>query len=326
MRAHLLTLLKAAIGLGLIVLVVRQADWPHLVETLRGTDLPLFGAACLAFVAAIAANAWRWKAVMDHIQVPMCWRDAMVGSFEANFFNQFLPSSVGGDSVKALRAYDAGATLGRALLGVVIDRAYGLWFMSLAVVALVVGFPSPVVGAPAFPIIGIASVMAAVGAVVAIGVGMLPLKGMIPRWLHPLWALVEGFAGVARSPARLFEVLLSLVISNAALLAAFMLCSQALGLMLNLVDGALVMFAMLLASIIPVSLGGWGVREGVAVLLLTATGATAAQALGLSILFGLVMTVIALIGGIMWALSPYRRISASDAMASLRGASGSTRE
>ena len=321
-RAHASTLLKAVIGIALIVFVIRQADWARLVDVLRGTDMVLFGAACAVFAAAIAANAWRWMAVMSHLGAPIGPRDAIVGSFEANFFNQFLPSSVGGDPVKALRAYDAGASLGRALLGVIIDRAYGLWFMSLAVVALIAGFRSPVIDAPAFPVVAIASVVAAVGAVAAIVVGALPLEQALPRWLQPLWALVLGFSGVARDPRRLFVVVITLLVSNAVLLAAFLLCGLALGLVLGVVDGALVMFGMLLASVVPVSLGGWGVREGVAVLLLTATGASAAQAVAVSILFGLAMTVVALAGGVMWALSPYRRISAREAMAQLRRGAG----
>lgn len=322
-RTRLLTLLKAVVGLGLIVLVVCQADWPRLVDVLSGTDLALFAAACAAHAAAIAANAWRWMVVTRHLGTPMGPRDALVGSFEANFFNQFLPSSVGGDPIKALRAYDAGAGPGQALLGVLIDRAYGLWFMTLCVVVLMAGFQSPVESTPAFPVIAIAAALAAVGAIAAVGVGALPLEHVLPRWLSPLWALVKGFSGLARHPVRLAEVAASLVISNAMILASFIVCGRALGLAIGPVDGALVMFGMLLAAMIPVSLGGWGVREGVAVLLLTATGASAAQAVAVSFLFGLAMSVVALAGGAMWALSPYRRISAGDALSLLRRDNGS---
>lgn len=317
-RTRMLTLLKAVVGLGLIIVVVRQADWPRLVDVLRGTDLALFAVACAAHAAAIAANAWRWMVVTRHLGTPMGQRDALVGSFEANFFNQFLPSSVGGDPVKALRAYDAGAGPGQALLGVLIDRAYGLWFMTLCVVALTVGFRSPVASTPAFPVIAVAAAVAAVGAIVAVGVGALPLERVLPRWLAPVWALVKGFSGLACHPSRLAEVTASLVVSNAMILASFIVCGRALGLAIGPVDGALVMFGMLLAAMIPVSLGGWGVREGVAVLLLTATGASAAQAVAVSLLFGLAMSVVALAGGAAWALSPYRRISGSEALSQLR--------
>jgi uncharacterized membrane protein YbhN (UPF0104 family) len=135
---------------------------------------------------------------------------------------------------------------------------------------------------------------------------------------------VKAFSSLALTPRRVLPIVATLILSNIALLGSFLLCAQALGITLGLVDGAIVMLGMLLAALIPVSIGGWGVREGVAVMLMGPTGIPAAAAVAISILFGLAMTVIAVAGGLLWAITPYRNIKAADALKELttRGNAG----
>ena len=58
-----------------------------------------------------------------------------------------------------------------------------------------------------------------------------------------------------------------------------------------------------LFSVVPISFGGWGVREGIAFVLYPAWGIEIETALAVSILFGVVMMIVGLIGGIFWLLS-----------------------
>jgi uncharacterized membrane protein YbhN (UPF0104 family) len=57
-----------------------------------------------------------------------------------------------------------------------------------------------------------------------------------------------------------------------------------------------------LIMVIPISIAGWGVREGVMVVGFGYLGVAPEAALALSILYGLLMLVVALPGGIVWAL------------------------
>ena len=59
---------------------------------------------------------------------------------------------------------------------------------------------------------------------------------------------------------------------------------------------AIVIFSML----IPISIAGWGVREGVMVVLLGLIGISSESALALSILYGIILTIVGLMGGIFW--------------------------
>jgi uncharacterized membrane protein YbhN (UPF0104 family) len=64
---------------------------------------------------------------------------------------------------------------------------------------------------------------------------------------------------------------------------------------------------MTLSTFIPISIGGWGVREGAALLAFGLFGTPPEDALAISILFGLVYSVIGLFGGVVWMLFGYAR-------------------
>jgi glycosyltransferase 2 family protein len=51
---------------------------------------------------------------------------------------------------------------------------------------------------------------------------------------------------------------------------------------------------------LPISLAGWGVREGAAVVAFGALGLPAEQALGASLAFGLLLAAVSMIGGVLW--------------------------
>jgi len=60
---------------------------------------------------------------------------------------------------------------------------------------------------------------------------------------------------------------------------------------------------VLLISMLPISVAGWGVREGAMVVALNLVGAPAHQSLALSICFGLCLVAISLPGGVLWFIS-----------------------
>ena len=70
---------------------------------------------------------------------------------------------------------------------------------------------------------------------------------------------------------------------------------------------------MVLVSVLPISVGGWGLRESAAVILFSPFGVDAAHSMAVSVLFGLILTLLGGFGAIIWVASAYRRISSSPA-------------
>jgi uncharacterized membrane protein YbhN (UPF0104 family) len=99
--------------------------------------------------------------------------------------------------------------------------------------------------------------------------------------------------------ATVFALALSTQLLN---VLAFWMLSQSLGLPLNLYQWFLVVPTVLLISMMPISAGGWGIREGAMVVVLTGFGVSAEQAVLTSVLFGFCAVITTLPGGAFWVV------------------------
>jgi hypothetical protein len=68
----------------------------------------------------------------------------------------------------------------------------------------------------------------------------------------------------------------------------------------------------MLISMVPISIAGWGVREGAMVSAFGLVGLRAADALAMSIVFGLIVSLVGVPGGVIWALTRPKRAAATD--------------
>jgi glycosyltransferase 2 family protein len=304
---RLLLGLKGVIGVLLIYLVLRNVDGGAMARLLSGVKVGYFMLACLLLSAGVTINSLRWCHVMSVLSDPIALRSAVVGNFEAMFFNQLLPTGSGGDAARMLRAYDAGAYPGWSVVGVLLDRALGLWFVALCIgIATTIG-GSEIVLTPTFRMIALASAIVLLGGVGAAVAGAVLKDEWFSGWAQHLVTLTQSFTRVVRSRNGFFYLGGTLLASTVATVGSFIMVARALGVGVDWWNGMIILQCMVLASIIPVSIGGWGVREGVAILLFAGIGIGANEATAIAILFGLVLTAVGLVGGLVWMASGYRR-------------------
>lgn len=272
-------------SLGLILWAGRGVDPTAVLALLRSASPGwlLLAAALVPLEVWLAAERWRIGA--DGLGMRLGRWEATREYALSTWLNQVLPGGVAGDAVRVWRTRRDGAAVatGAALL----DRALGLGVLLIVVVIGLLAWPSLHPGLPRPP--GVLPVAAALlGGIVGIG-------------------LVGGgvIAGLRRalSPVRAVkQVALSLALT-AALLVAFACCGRALGLPL----GALVLTAiplLLLAMSVPISVGGWGLREATATALLPTLGWSSEAALALSATYGLTVLVGSLPGALVWLSDP----------------------
>lgn len=292
----------ASVGLASFV------DLTKLSLILRGTSISFFCVSVALLAAGVAMNALRWDAVMTALERPIGIGNAMLGYFEAMFFNQILPTSVGGDAARTVRAVDCGVTLGFSTMGVLIDRALGLWSVALSIaLACLVASPSLTSTSAHKVIVVLAGLVISGGCVVAV-IGSWLDANRMPSWTRPLVALMQAYSRVVRSPGTHLRIGVAMVLSTIFTVLSFAMCALALGVSIQAADAMLIVQGMVLASLVPVSIGGWGVREGAAIVLFSGIGIGATQAAAISILFGLALTALGILGAVVWLTSGYQRV------------------
>lgn len=263
-------------------------------------SLPLLAMTLTALLAANLAVALRWHLILSAAAPSPGLPTLLKLVFVGLFFNQVLPTGVGGDAVRAWRCSKLGIGLGAAVRSILLDRAWGYAVLVILYVAVL---PSlwqvlPETGERA----GVVAVLAAAL------VGLLGLVSLdrLPRPLSGL-RVIAPFAELSRQSRRLFmypgrcgAVLGLSFLTIALTIVAFKLIADSIGTRLSLGTWAMVVPPVTLIQLLPVSLAGWGVRETALVVALGSFGVPAEAALATSILLGLCMILAGLPGGLIW--------------------------
>ena len=126
--------LKLAVSGALIWFLARSIDIPAAVDRITGLSWTALGAALLLFLCLVLNNTVRWGLVMRAINAPIGLIEVFRILYIGMFFNQTLPSSIGGDAVRVFLVHRAGKTLETAVNGILLERVVTL----IGLIALVV--------------------------------------------------------------------------------------------------------------------------------------------------------------------------------------------
>lgn len=299
----LATLLKLAIGAGLLGLLFSRVDTVALAERIAGLDYWAVFAGLVAALPMVFIQAERFRRV-GRLQVELNFRPALALTWMGMFFNQTLPSSVGGDAFRIWYMRHHGFNLSQAVMVTLVDRAFGFVALFLTLAA---GLPSlfALISDPA-PRIAICLLVLA-GFVAWLTVAWLDrLLALLPSDWRTLW-LAAGLARAAsflrRTTLRPDPALPGFALSLAALLsqaATAWLVAGGLGLPIGFFTILFFTPFANLAALLPVSVGGWGIREAVMIGAFGMAGVSPETALLLSILCGLIALVASLPGLLIW--------------------------
>ncbi len=301
--------LKAAVTAGLVWLVLREVDIGAALDRMAGLSP---GAGVLA-VAVLAAHCfvagWRWTIVMRLFGPVLAVPTAIRLFFEGYFFNNALPSTIGGDAVRVWRAVRLGLPLRVAVNGVLLDRITGLAGLFILVV-----LGQPLLYAR-IEDTSVRLVFAAILLAGIAGITLLIMARRIPDRLVPA-RLREGLHDLSRAalaaflqPAVSQRVLGLSVVVHGLIVLSVHIIAVGLGLEVGLFESLVLVPAVILLSTIPVSIGGWGLREGLMVVALGLAGVPADAALSVSILFGLAQIAAGIPGGVLWLMAGGRGIA-----------------
>jgi uncharacterized membrane protein YbhN (UPF0104 family) len=310
-RGRAAFVLKLAVTAGVLGLLLGRADWQSIGGRLAAVSPGLLILAFAVKMTTVPFAAARWQAAAGALGARISYPTSLKVTLIGLFFGQVLPGGLGSDLVRGWLTWREGYAPSSVALALVLDRLAALFGV---VVVLAAGLPHLIASAPPAVAWGAPIALAAVaaGLTAALLVDRLPL----PRALRRLGPVVTLLNSAARLRAAVTgrQALAGLGFSvgvHMCTIAATLLYARALGIGLNVLDGLAAVPLTIVAAALPISLGGWGVREGSMVASLGLFGVPADEALLLSLMIGLSVLVMSVPGGLVWlAISAARRSAA----------------
>ncbi len=296
--------LRIVVSVALIGFLVRKASLGSIAHSVRSADPGWLTAGLALGVLAGAQQAYQWRGLLAAMGLRRGYLSTLQLDTAARVFDAALPTSIGGDVVRIGLAARTRTDRVPAALSVVLRRLMqlpGLVVVLLTGLALSwnLSYVSRVQG-PA-----IAFALAGVGLIAVIGVAsrFKPLQHVrMPakvRRLSDEWALaraasVGGNRPLARAAVRGLLFWIVVVLSQACYM-------RAVGIHAPVGYATVVIATVNALSLLPISLGGYGLREGTFSAFLTAGGlATAAQGAAVGAILSIQTLLFGLVGGLVY--------------------------
>ena len=304
MRGILLSAAKILISAALLYFSLRKVDLSELASRIDIASLGWIGLAIAVTFLQIFIGVLRWCEISEMCGAPLTTRQAMRYNVIGTFFNQTLPSSIGGDAMRLWLVARSGAGWRAATYSIFVDRAIGLIALAVIVVA---SLPW------SYRLIGNADGRAALLfvdlAALAGGAGFLVLGRLNWPWLERLWGMHHLHACAVIANRVLFSrargpkiAVLSLLVHVFAVVIAWCVVQSiaapvGFGQIFQLIP------PVMLITMLPISIAGWGVREATMGLAFGYAGLMTNEGVNVSLLFGAVSFIVGAFGGLVWIVS-----------------------
>jgi uncharacterized membrane protein YbhN (UPF0104 family) len=304
MRQFLTLAIRVIVSVGLLYLALRGINFAAIQSRLSQMNLGWIVLAILVTVFQIFLGALRWHEISALCDAPLTNLQAFRYNMIGAFFNQTLPSSIGGDAMRLWLVKRTGAGWRAATYSILTDRAVGLIALALIIVA---SLPW------SYRIIGDANGRLALVfvdfAALAGGLGFLLLGHLPWSWLKTWWATKHFHACSIIANRVIFNPRsgpkiagLSLSIHMLAVVIAW--CAvRSIAAPGDFEQIFLLTPPIMLITMMPISIAGWGVREATMMVAFGYAGLAPMDGTVVSILFGGVYFVVGAIGGLVWIFS-----------------------
>jgi uncharacterized membrane protein YbhN (UPF0104 family) len=293
--------LRVLAGLGIIGVLLWQFGTRAFLDGLSVIDLGAVLAALMIGLATTVFSAWRWCLVARRLGLRLPLRTAVGDYYRALFLNAVLPAGVLGDVHRAVRHGRQEGDVGRGVRAVVLERAAGQVVVVAIAVPVLLARPEMIPARFHEAVIVSGAVVAGLAIVVS-AVALIAGRRRAPggsRWRRTsAVSLGDVRRGVLARDAWPGVVLLS-VLTFAGHLALFLVAARTAGSAAPVGRLLPLMVLTLLAMGLPVNIGGWGPREGVAALAFGAAGLGAAQGLATAVVYGVLALVASLPGTVV---------------------------
>jgi len=301
------------VSVALLYLALRGINFTAIESRLSQISLGWIALAVLITVLQIFVGALRWREISGRCQAPLTDLQAFRYNMIGAFFNQTLPSSIGGDAVRLWLVNRTGAGWRAATYSILTDRAIGLIALALIIVGSLpwsYGMIADSNGRVALVVVDFAAL--------AGGLGFLLLGHLPWTWLKNWWPTKHIHACSVIANQVMFDrrsgpkiAVLSLSIHVLAVVIAW--CAvRSIAAPADFEQVFMLIPPIMLITMMPISIAGWGVREATMMIAFGYAGLAPTDGTVVSILFGAVSFAVGAAGGLVWIFSAEKTNAATD--------------
>ena len=305
-RSLLMSVAKAAVSVALLWLLFTRVDINRLWLVARQASPSWLIAALALYLGMTLTSTWRWALLLKAQHLSFPFRSLTASFLVANFFNNFLPSNIGGDVVRIADTAPVARSRTLATTVVLLDRGIGL--LALVLVAAVGSTLNPRFGDGHTLGAGILWIGFAVATTFGIAAVRFPhafARLAYPlRRLHAEWVdqrLARFTATLSRfqeTPGSLAGCFVGAVIVQGAIVAFYVAIAHSMRIPVGFAELAVIVPITLIVQMLPVSMNGFGVREATFGFYFTRLGLPLESALVVSFMGAALILLFSLSGGV----------------------------
>jgi uncharacterized protein (TIRG00374 family) len=306
-RAAWVRALRLVVSAGLLVVLVAKIDFEDLVPAHRSLPgaLAFLVAGVALMMLSIVIAAWRWQRVLEAFDAPVPLRRLVSYYFAGQFVGNVLPSTIGGDVLRVARVSGDVSARDTAFASVVIERLTGFVSLPLLIALGFLADPSLASERNAWiALVCLAGTVTLLG-VILILAGHPSLAGRFKEhenWMRYIGAVHVGVDRLRRSPRAAVATVWAAIVYQFVVVGAVYCAVHTVG--LTIPNAAVLAYvpAVAMAQVLPISIGGFGLREGMLALLFHPLGASTGQAVAVGLLWYAMMLLASLPGAPAFAL------------------------
>jgi len=288
-------LLRLAVAVAVLWFLWRHVGAAPFKDGLRAVTWPAVAAAVMLTALTTVCSAWRWRVAAQALGIGIGLPAAVRSYYRSLFLNSVLIGGILGD---VHRAVTHGRRSGDVVLGlraVAWERLCGQVIQAVVTAVVLLTLTSPVRPALPFVLAGVAGVAGAAGctALVARHTGR---RGR-SRLTRAARAVADDLRHGILAPHVWPQLALSSVLVVAGHTATFVIAARVAGSTAPLGELLVLLMVVQTAAVIPLGIGGWGLREGVAAWAFAAAGLGAATGITITTLYAVLMLIAVAPGG-----------------------------
>jgi uncharacterized membrane protein YbhN (UPF0104 family) len=297
-------LLRLAAGVTVLWWLVRQVGATPFRDGLRAVTWQAVLAAAMLTAATTACSAWRWRVVARALGVGIGLPGAVCAYYRSLFLNSVLIGGVLGDVHRAVTHGRRAGDVVRGVRAVAWERLCGQVIQAVVTAVVLLTLPSPARPALPYVLAGVAGIA---------GCAALAVRGAARRGrsrrARAARAVCADLRGLL-TPGVWPQLTLASVLVVAGHTATFVIAARVAGSTAPLGELVALLLVVQTVMVIPLSIGGWGLREGAAAWAFGAAGLSAATGVTVATVYAVLMLA---------AVAPGAGLLLTDAVRRRRG-------